>query len=669
MSLENLAPKLPEGDQIALAAQVVRDFDSDNDSRKGWLEMHAGWQRLFYQMDKPKTPPWPGASEESLPLLTEACTQFHARAYKALFPGRTVVTAVPTLKMDMDVEKRAKRVAKHMSWQLMVRDTGYKADKDRLLFGLPLHGSFFTKTYYHPVLARNVVENVRPEDLVIPYGVGPRDLDKVERKTQIVWQTMNDARILLAAGFYSAEPVAYQLGEKTKTQEATDKSQGVTEPSVKTDACVLEQHAVFDLDGDGIAEPYIAWVCRQSKKLLRLAARYDTQVDPMTGQETPSDNMRPVEYFTHYCYLPNPEGFYGLGMGHLIGPINAAVNKLIRQAVDSNTLANVGNCSGFISSQLALKGGDIEIELGKFRKIEASMEDIAKGIYQFKFPGPSAATGQLVEVLAQRSDRLGSVTELVAGQPDKVYQPTMAMALIEQAMEVYGAVQARVIEAWGSELRKYYDLNTKYMPDVEPYVLFQGDGSALHDVATKDDYRGDLMVMPLADPKQATTEKKLMKSQATLQFVMTNPLTMQNPAAIYAVGRRYLEDMEVSNIDEIFPPPLPPREDDPFKENAAALMPQPNVPPPYLDQDHMKHIAAHQQLLGGKEGHDGFAANLPPEGKMALQQHVQMHIAQMYEIEHGPGIVPQGVPGEMGPAPSMAGGGIPGGIGPTQGTA
>lgn len=669
MSLENLALKLPEDDRKQLAAKVVEDFESDNDSRKSWLDMHAGWLRLFYQAEKPKAPPWPGASDESLPLLTEACTQFHARAYKALFPGRTVVAAVPTLKMDPGVEARAKRVGKHMSWQLMVRDRGYKADKDRLLFGLPLHGSFFTKTYFHPVLGRNVVENVRPEDLVIPYGVGPRDIDRIERKTQIVWQTLNDARILLAAGFYSDEPEAYQTGEKTRTQEEIDKNQGITEPLEKGDACVLEQHAVFDLDGDGIAEPYIATVDRQSHKLLRLAARYDVRADPMTGAEAPSDNKRPIEYFTHYCYLPNPEGFYGLGMGHLIGPINKAVNKLIRQAIDSNTLANIGNASGFVSSMLDIKGGPIEMELGKFPKINATVDDISKGFFQFKFPGPSAATGQLIQVLTQRSDRLGSVTELTTGQPEKNYQPTMAMALIEQAQEVYGAVQARVIEAWGSELRKYYELNTKHMPDVEPYAMMMGDGTVEHDAVTKDDYRGDLMVIPIADPKQATVEKKLMKAQAELQFIMTNPLTMQNPMAIYAEGKRYLEAIEAQNIDEIWPPPIPPREDDPYKENAAALMPQPVVPPPYPDQDHMKHILAHNELLGAKPGHDGFARHLLPEGKQALEQHIQMHIAQMYEAEHGPGIVPQSLPGEVGPAPSMAVGDESGGIGAAQGTA
>lgn len=610
--------------------------------------MHASWLRLFYQQDKPVHLAWPGASDETIPLLAEACTQFHARAFTSLFPGRNIVNAIPTMKTSKDVEERAKRVGKHMSWQLMIKDEGYKAGKDALLVGLPLHGSYFTKTYFDG--KKNVVENVRPEDLVIPYGVGPRSIDKVERKTQIIWQTLDEAKMLQATQFYSELPQVYDFGEKTKTQDASDKSQGQTEP-VKSDlVCILEQHRLWDLDGDGIPEPYIVWLDRQSKKMLRLSTREE-------------------EYFTHYVYMPNPEGFYGLGLGHLIAPINKGVNKLIRQAIDSNTLANIGNCSGFISGQMGPRGGDIEIEMGKFRKIDAPIDDIKKGLFQFQFPGPSAATGQILSVLMGRSDRLATVTELTTGQPDKVYQPTMAMALIEQAQQVYTAVYQRVLLAWESELRKYFFLNSKYMPDVEAFVAFNPDGSTDGNAIKRDDYAPDLMVMPVADPKQATKEQRLIKAQTEYQILMQNPLVMQNPVAIYFVTRRILEAMETQDIDQVLPPPMPPREDDPYKENAAALMPQPMIPQAFPDQDHMQHIMTHKELADAKPGQDGYAAELTPEGKKALDDHIQMHVSLMYEAEHGMGQLPQEVPGDMGPPGGMDGGPDLGGIGPIQGTA
>ena len=669
MSLENIAPSLSEDQQKEIAAKVFRDFESDDDSRKGWLDMHAGWLRLFNQMDRPLHEAWPGASTETIPLLAEACTQFHARAMTALFPGKKVVTAVPTLKNDPETTQRADRVGKHMSWQLMTKDPFYKADKDTLLAGLPLHGSFFTKTYYHPVLKRNVVENVRPTDLVIPYGIGLRPIDQVERKTQIIWQTPNEAKILLANQFYFQEPEEYAQGERTKTQEAADKAQGVT-PPIKLGLCkILEQHCIADIDGDGISEPYIIWVCGQSKRLLRIAVRYETEMDPLMLEENPVDNKRAVEYFTHYYYMPNPEGFYGLGLGHLIGAINKAANKLLRQQIDAGTLANIGNMSGFISDMLGVRGGEIKLELGKFTKIPATADDIKKGVFQLQFPPPNQTNVQALGLLMGRSDRLAQVTELTSGQPDKVYQPTMAMALIEQAQQIGIAVHARVISCWGEELKKYYKLNSIHLQDVEAFSSPSADGTVQFDAVKRDDYANDLMIEPIADPKQNSKEQKLMKAQMEWEFLSQNPLVQQNPIAFYFASHRFLEAIETQNIDQVLPPPMPPREDDPYKENTAALMPQPMVPPAFPDQDHMTHIMAHKELTDGNKGTEGYTGQMKPEGMQALQDHIQQHIALMYEQEHGPGNVPQGVPGAMGPAQGMDLGGLLGGLVETQGTA
>ena len=666
MSLADLAAELPDEKKREIASRVFKNYELDEDSRKDWLAMHAGWINLFNQQDEPKFEAWPGASKETVPMLVEACEQFHARAVTSLFPSRNVVTAIPTLKQDPESTERAKRVGKHMSWQLMVRDRGYKADKDRLLLGLPLHGSFFTKTYFHPLLGRNVVENVRPEDLVIPYGVGPREIDQIERKTQLVWQTENEAKILQAAGFYSDLPQVYK-GEKTPTQDASDKSQGVTE-SLESDLCsVLEQHCVIDLDEDGIAEPYIAWVCRHSKKLLRLAIRYETEVDPMTGQEVPTDSKRPTEYFTHYCYMPNPEGFYGLGLGHMVGPLNKAVNKLLRQLIDAATLANIGNLSGFMSDLLGIRGGEITFEMGKFPKVPATVDDIRKGIFQFQFPAPNQTLVAAIQLLMSRSDRLASVTELTTGQPSKVYQPTAAMALIEQAQQVYNAVYQRVLNAWESELSKYARLNFKHMPDVQGFAMQAADGAIESDAVKRDDYADDLMIVPIADPKQTSKEQRIAKAQLEMQTALSYP--MQNPMSIYLVYKRFFEAIEAQAIDQILPPPTPPREDDPYKENAAAFMPEPMIPPAYPDQDHMGHILAHKELVDGKEGQEGYTGQLKPEGKKALEDHIQMHIALMYEAEHGTGQLPQGVPGEMGQAGAMDLGSLLGGLGEMQGAA
>lgn len=638
MSLLNLVKKLTEDQRKSLVRKVIEDYESDLDSRRPWDTMHAEWLRLYYQADKPLNPAWLGASEETMPLLVEACTQFHARAYKAMFPNQNIITATPALGNTKELADRAKRVGQHMSWQLMVRDRYYKADKDKLLLGVALHGSYFTKTYFDPMLGRNVVENVRPEDLIIPYTVGQVDIDQVERKTQRIWMTENDGKIRAGAGFFSAVPKSYSLPpDQDKTQQHIDKSQGLTAPINLGLCLVLEQHCVWDMDEKGVATPYIVWVDRESQALLRVSPRYDTD-----EQGNPTDGMRPVEYFTHYCYMNNPEGFYGLGMGHLIGPLNKAVNKLVRQHIDAGTLANIGNASGFISSQLAnVRGGEIQIELGKYRKIEASAEDLQKGLYTFRFPGPHPSTAQMIELIMTRSDRLATVTEALTGQMGKVVQPTAIMALIEQGLEVFSAVYERILTSWQSELQKYYVLNSKYLPDTQAYAVLNPDGTVDPAQVEKADYQLDLMVRPIADPKMTTKEQRLAKAQAEFQTNINNPMVQQSPPHLYMTFHRYYEAMEIPNIDEILPKPNtePERVDDPVQENMGALLPMPHVPPVHIDQDHAKHIQAHDELLmakmsdGGKhDAMSGYRETMKPEQVKALEDHRQTHVAMMYGV-------------------------------------
>ena len=147
---------------------VCATYEADRESRSEWEEMHAQWLKLYYQKDKAKNPPWEGASDESLPLLAEGCTQFSARAYKAMFPGQQIIKCVPTGQATAEDKARAERVGRHMSHQLMVKDKTYKKNKDRMLLSIPLHGHFFTKTFYNPDIKANVVKNVRATDLVVP---------------------------------------------------------------------------------------------------------------------------------------------------------------------------------------------------------------------------------------------------------------------------------------------------------------------------------------------------------------------------------------------------------------------------------------------------------------------------------------------------------------------
>lgn len=557
--LHNLADDLDEKELDSIAGDVISDYQMDVDSRTAWLAMHAHWIDVYYQQDKPANPPWVDSSAESMPLLAEACNQFHARALRALFPSRNIVKAVPGLLLTSELDptgllnkalrKRAERVGRHMSWQLMVKDKAYRRDKDSLLLSVAVHGSFFTKVYYDPIQRRNVVENVRAEDLVVNYGVGPRAIEAVERKTHVIHMSKNRTAILQAKGYFVAAGEPYVSGDKSKTGEASERAEGIAAPAQSDNLpCrILEQHRFLDLDEDGIAEPYIVWVDHQSRKVLRLTIRYEVD---QTG--APANDKEPLEYFVHWMFLPNPDGFYGLGMGHLVGQINTSVNKLLRQTIDAGTLANAGNHSGYVSAQLGMPKGEQTISLGKLKVVEASADDITKGIYTFKFPGPSTALGNILMSLKEDGRRISSAVEALSGQTEKVMQPTTILALIDQATQMFSTVYERLGIAWQDELAKIYRLNRKYL-EREAFV-FDASAGVESDVVSGGDYADDLLLLPMADPKLSTDQQRLAKANAEWQFVMSNPLITQNPVAFHAASKRYLEALQVEGIDEILPP-------------------------------------------------------------------------------------------------------------------
>lgn len=661
-ALKNLAEDMDDDDLAALGKDVSEAVREDDESRNDWLKMHAKWVRLYYQQDKAVNPPWAGASEESLPLLAEACNQFHARAFQAMFPNRNLIKAIPTGEAKSDDRDRAERVGKHMSWQVFVKDRKYKKNKDRLLLSVPLHGSCFTKAFYDPLRKMNVTENVRAEDLVVPYGVGPRDIDDIERKTHIISISKEKTAYLHKKKFFIDEAGAWEGGENRPTQAAQDNASGHRESGTgnKLYSRIYEHHCLRDFDDDGIAEPYIVWVDASNDSVLRVAARWE-----MDSSGNPVDDKRPIEYFTHYTFLENPDGFYGLGMGHLIGEINTAVNKLLRQSVDAGTLANTGNMSGMISKQLSFQKGEVELQLGKFIATESNVDDLSKGIYQFRFPGPQPVLQSVIELLMGRSDRLATVTEALTGQADKVMQPTTIMALIEQGLQVFSTVYERVLGSWADELQKLYDLNRQFLDGSEYFTVLEVDGALTGGEIHKSDYANDLQIIPLADPKMTTEQQKYTRAEAEWQFIAQNPLVQQSPQHFYNASKRYLEAIGTQGIDEILPKPNPiPPVDNPFQENMMALMPMPQLPDPAPEQDHIAHMEAHSQLLNDPQ----YGAQLSDSGRAMMEEHVQKTIAMMYQATEG-GMDGQGIAGGMADAGGDAMGlqDIVGAISPAEG--
>ena len=559
----NIADELDDEVLQKIGRAVVDGYNEDDMSRDEWRKRYDGALKLAAQVVEAKSTPWQNASNVKYPLLTTASVQFSARAYPALVPGTDVVRCRTTgedpdgLKAD-----RAYRIGKHMSYQILDEMEEWEEDMDRLLIMVPITGTEFKKTYFDAALGRNVSRHVLARDLVVNYWA--KSLEQAQRKTEVIELSKNEVRERQLKGIF--RDIDFGQADSPK-DTIKDQVQGTSPPqsSDTNPYRFLECHCFWDLDGDGYEEPYVITVHETSAKVARIVARFDADgvdsildVDDEGNTKTKVLGIRPVEYYTKFSFIPSLDGgFYDIGFGHLLGPINEAVNTTINQLVDSGTLAVMQ--SGFLARGIKIRGGNSSFKQGEWKFVDSTMDDLRKGIFPLQFKEPSQTLFQLLGMLIESGEKLASVTDLLLGENPGQNQPaTTTMAVIEQGLKVFTAIYKRQYRSLKSEYRKLYRLNRLYLKN-ESYFRVIDPGQETMAKIGNGDYQGDPTdIQPFADPNIVSETQRLTKAQALVEALQNG-----SPADPLETWRRYYEAMQVPAIDKLLPKEMPPPPVDP----------------------------------------------------------------------------------------------------------
>jgi len=425
-----------------------------------------------------------------------------------------------------------------MDYQLTVQMEDWEEDQDKLLLMLPIVGIAFKKTYYDSSRKRNKSCLVFPQNLVVNYWT--KSLEDAYRVTEVLYFNRNEIKEKQLKKIYSK----VDLGDPV-VQIDTDNERRDFEPSQADGATpykILEQHTYLDLDDDGYFEPYIVTVDYNSRKVLRIVARFKED-----GIETDEDGnvtyIKPDNYYTKFPFIPNPDGsFYDLGFGHLLGPINESVNTIINQLVDAGTLRNLQ--SGFLGKGIQIRKGEQRFQPGEWKQVNAIGDDLRKQIVPLPTNEPSSVLFQLLGLLIQSGKELASIAEIFVGKmPGQNTPAYTTKETVEQGMKLFTAIYKRVYRAQTKELKKIYELNRYYL-DPQEYI------SILDEPVQQEDYKAapdDLM--PAADPSASSNTEKLAKAEALMQLL---PLGTVNPMA---VTMRWLDALDETNPQELIIPP------------------------------------------------------------------------------------------------------------------
>ena len=622
MNIENLIEspnilELLEDDVISsLQAQLANEVEMDLSSRTEWEERNEKSLKLALQVVEKKTFPWPGASNVKFPLITIAALQYLSRAYPALVPGNNNIVQMRVYGNDMDGEmhKRANRISMHMTYQVMEEDMAWEENQDKTMLVQAIAGTAIKKTYFDPLKGYNVSELVLPNDFIVNYFT--KSIQDSQRCTHRIFLSSNDLRERQVRGTFleikDDVPAGY-IDQNILTQ-ARDDAQGVRPyfDDPETPYEFYEIHFWKDFDEDGYKEPYIGYLRRDTGKLYRVVARYfNSSIERINGSIV---RIVPEQYFTKYGFIPSPDGgFYDLGLGSLLGPLNDSINTLVNQLIDAGTMANTGG--GFLGRGVKIKGGDYTFKPMEWKRVDSTGDDLRANIYPLPVREPSATLFQLLQLLINYGERITGATDIMVGvAPGQNTPAETSRNTMEQGMKVFNGIYKRTWRSMKEEFQKLYRLNQLYLPS-EPVEFEYNNESAF---VLPDDYSMDMkLVKPAADPNVVSDQQRLNQAQTVLGMASQMP-----GFNTYEVVKRNLEALKVGGIENIYPDPKGPN----------AIPPQPNIK---LEIEKMKNEErAMNHQLRFKLG----IAKLMSEVELTQAKVTELQAKAVLELEQADGV-------------------------------
>lgn len=545
----NLTDRFTKDDLDTLGTWCYQGYYRDRMSRMHWEKRTTAAMELAIQLQKLKNFPWPGCSSVAFPLITIAALQFSANSYSDVIQGNDVFQyRVVGPDSAGDIAKRATRVGRHMSWQVMEQDQSWEEQHDRLFINLAVVGTAFIKTFFDPTLKYPVGEFVSAWDLVVDYFA--KDLSTAKRTTQKMALYRNEIYERIEKGIFKdvrQDEWYNQLPMLPEDRGEHDQRSGQSpiEPDADSPFPFLEQHRFLDLDHDGYAEPYTVTFEEKSHAVCRIVARVEDE-EAVTHR---SDfrrkhivSIKPAHYYTKYPFIPNPDGgFYDLGFGILLGPLNESVSTIINQIIDNGTLHNISG--GFIGRGMKIRGGNYTIAPFELKRVDSTGDDIRKNLVLFEPQQPPEMLFKLLMVLIEYSNRIAGTTDSQVGEnPGQNTPASTYQGMSEKGSRIYSWIFKRIWRSMKGEARQRYEVNKRTLRSAQHY----GQENAL---IQREDYTGDPdQIAPVADPNLPSSVMRMQQAA----FVASRAASV--PGYDHEqVEHTVLRAAKVPNINQLYP--------------------------------------------------------------------------------------------------------------------
>lgn len=705
----NLLDVLDDGEVGKMQLRAMEDYEAAVESRQEHMRDLRRWYELYASVIKAKSWPFQGAANVNEPLLTYSVLQVHGRLFDMILPSKgNLFNSLPTRAADSQELDRAERTELFLNWYLREKVPELRMSYDATLWQLIIFGSTFRRSYWDESQRRICPEWIGVDDMVVPFSckVVDPNMRGVPHYTLRLHMNVFDIEDKIEDGYYTENARnKIKAGnavkkDKSEFKEAVARVDGVQEsnsttPSDDEERIVLEQYRKVRLPKDpgrhpsfdGKAHPVVITIDESTRTVLRVVLREEDdptdkkrhdaetaafqqaqqandahaqnggqQADPQTGALQPMAppppmppeptpiRQREICMFTHYqCF--QGEGFYGLGFGNFIGPLNEAQNTLINQQIDRSTVNNAGG--GIVSRQIRFQRGPIDRQPGQYTEVDAPPGAMKDGIQNWPMVPADPDGRYFLQHISEMSGRISGAGDTLSGEPVGSNETARAaMARFEQAQKQISVLASRVIGYLTCDIRIIWRLFSVFLDEQEYHDAVDSMGKPRSVQIGRADFIADARVQPTADARLTSRAQRIGEAQDFFQFVMTTPALQANPQVqrqaiekvLYAMDQHEVIDM----LDPVPPPPPPPIPQ--WQENAGFLREQDQHVNPKDDDD--AHLLEMQLFDQDPLG----APMLSPTAQKMYENHRRFHYAAKLEKEHQANAAQQQQPPLSGPS-------------------
>jgi len=535
---DNVAEMLDDDQLHDIVENASHGFDIDEESCRDWIDMNKEALKMIKAEATSEHTQNYAHSKVIYPLLASANIQLASRLIPHLVRNNKVAECA-VLGPDPDGTKamKAEKVSSFFSYDLLIDSDSWLKESHKLITMLCAWGTGYRKLRFDVDQDKVISEVLSPEDVIINSNTA--SIDKARRITIRNFMTKNEIVECIRSDLFSEVDVdKFTPG----TSEEVDDTNPVYE--------ILEQFCYIDLDEDGYEEPYIVYFHKDSETVLGIYAGFEAE-DIHVNAKGKVKKIIPRPYVIDYHCIDDPAGkYHSMGLNHLLFHQNKSITSILRQLIDSGTLAN--QQGGFTTKAFKTKKREIKQELGKFTQLEIPPNvDIRSQIMPLPFKEPSQVLFSLLGLLIDAGKETGFITQALMGDSEGQNVPaTTMLSIVEQGSRAFKPMVQKLFHSLKKEFKMMFHLYGKFS-SLERFVKYQDLDIQISREIFND---AELDIMPVADPTQSSEAHVYMKIQALQQMLQT-PLA--NVLNIPALAIRILKGLQIDSPEELIAPPQP----------------------------------------------------------------------------------------------------------------